>query len=314
MTIPEGFTQDQWDSLTEAEQEGILSEEQEEENQEENEEEQERKRLQDEEEQAAKAQAEADAAAAAAKKNGTAKPESELTEEEKAAAAAAAAAQPSKENADEPVARRPRGIVEATLPEDFEDKVKANDAAMDANVKAYEDGDISFSEYQKKQRQLDRESRELDRIKDRAELAQESSQQLMLENWRTNMDAFLVQHPELAASAPKQAAFDHFLKEVTKPVLEANGMPGVREINKAYTMWCEEYGITPTAGKPDPKQPRKEQKVPPTLAGLPASDVNDTQDGRWAVLDRLADSDPLKFEAELQKLSEADRDAYMQAS
>lgn len=310
MTIPEGFTQDQWDSLTDAEREGILSEEGEEEAQEENEEEQERKQQQDDADRAKREQEEADAAAAAAKANRTNK--EELTEEEKAAAAAAA--QPSKENAEEPVARRPRGIVEATLPEDFDDKVKANEEAMDANVKAYEDGDISFSEYQKKQRQLDRESRELDRIKDRAELASESSQQLMLENWRTNMDAFLVQHPELAVSAPKQAAFDHFLKEVTKPVLEANGMPGVREINKAYALWCEEYNYTPAGGKPDPKQPRKEKNVPPTLAGLPASDVNDTQDGRWAVLDRLAESDPLKFEAEMQKLSEADRDAYMQAS
>ncbi len=309
MTIPEGFTQDQWDSLTDAEREGILSEDGQEEAQEENEEEQERKQQQDEADRAAKAQAEADAAAA--KKDGAGKPQSELTEEEKAAAAAAAA-QPSKEQS-EPVARRPRGIVEATLPEDFDAKVKANEEAMDANVKAYEDGDISFSEYQKKQRQLDRESRDLDRIKDRAELASESSQQLMLENWRTNMDAFLVQHPELAASAPKQAAFDHFLKVVTEPVLKENGMPGVREINKAYTMWCEEYGIEPTTGKADPK-PRKEQKVPPTLGNLPSSDVNDTQDGRWAVLDRLADNDPLKFEAELAKLSEADRDAYMQAS
>ena len=41
--------------------------------------------------------------------------------------------------------------------------------------------------------------------------------------------------------------------------------------------------------------------------------ANDTDDGKFAHLDRLAESDPLAFEAALAKMSDAQRDEYMQA-
>ena len=58
---------------------------------------------------------------------------------------------------------------------------------------------------------------------------------------------------------------------------------------------------------------KKQNVVPPNLGKVPASTANDTDDGKFAHLDRLAESDPLAFEAALAKMSDAQRDEYMQA-
>jgi hypothetical protein len=47
------------------------------------------------------------------------------------------------------------------------------------------------------------------------------------------------------------------------------------------------------------------------LAKVPAADVEDTNGGRFAVLDRMASTDPLGYEEALNKMSAAERDAYM---
>ena len=53
--------------------------------------------------------------------------------------------------------------------------------------------------------------------------------------------------------------------------------------------------------------------VPPTLGKVPASAATDTDDGKFAHLDRLADSDPLAYETAVAKMSAAQRDEYMRA-
>lgn len=310
MTIPEGYTAEQWDSLTDEEQEGILSDDGDEEEEEEGEaEEQARLEREKEAEQARQAEEEA-RAAAAAKKQKPEQPAKPAAEEEQLADADQQ--QEEQQEEEQPITRRPRGVVNDTLPEDYDARVKANDDAQDKLEKQYEDGDISFSEYRKEQRKLDREGRDLERLKDRADLAQESSQNAMHAQWDAHIGAFLPQHPELTGSTLKQKAFDECLRATTGPVLEAGGMPGVREIQKAYEMWCGEFNFTPQA-KPAAPAPKKQNKVPPTLGALPASTQTDTEDGRWANLDRLADADPEAYEEALSRMSAADRDAYMQA-
>ena len=44
---------------------------------------------------------------------------------------------------------------------------------------------------------------------------------------------------------------------------------------------------------------------------MPAADVEDTSGNRFAVLDRMSNTDPLGFEEALSKMSQADRDAYL---
>ena len=89
-------------------------------------------------------------------------------------------------------------------------------------------------------------------------------------------------------------------------------LTGAQQLEKAYQTWVTELGIqveqpAQSGAKPDPRKP----KVVPNIGSLPAAQANDTDDGKFAYLDRLADSDPLKYEATLAKLSDADREAYL---
>lgn len=310
-SLKDEFTQEEWDGLTDAEREGMLEDDGGEEEEQQTEEERSRQEEEDAEREAAEAAAQQKAdekreqdaqAAAAAAAAGEGKTDQQKQEE----AAAAAAAQ--EQNKPEPVTPRPRGIVDAQLPEDYEAKVKANEEAMTALEQKYDDGDISFAEFRKEQRQLDRESRDLEKLKDRADLAQETAQQAMVNQWVATINPFTAAHPELSASQGAMDEFDSILRMVNGPVQAAGGMPGQKEIDKAYRMWCASTGYTPAGGQ---KQTTTQQanKVPPTLGGLPAAASTSVEDGKLAAIRRL---EGVEFDEAFAKLSEAEQELLLQ--
>lgn len=310
--LKDEFTQDEWNSLTDEERAGIIADGADDGNPTEDElkRQQEEERRQEEEALAAAAanktpakteeelEAEAAAAAAAA---GTDKTEEQKQQEAAAAAAAKQDDKPQETQAQ--LAPRPRGVVDATLPEDFDAKVKANDDAMTALVKRYDDGDMTFTEFYAEQRRLERESRDLERLKDRAELARESSQQALINHWDSLINPFLAAHPELAEDDVTKAAIDTYLKQTTGPVMAAGGMPGQAEIDKAYEMWCKRFGFKPTGQQQTTAAERKENKVPPTLAGLPSATATNVEDGKLAAISRLTG---VEYEEALAKLTPAE--------
>ena len=286
--LQDEFTQAEWDSLTDAEREGMLGDSSEEAQQ------------QSEEEQQQQVEADAQREADAISK---ATADQQATQEEQQAEAAPAAEEPPV-----PTTPRPRGVIDATLPEDYDQRVSANEKAMADLDKAYDDGDISHSEWREQLRKLDRESRELERMKDRAELAQESSQQALMAHWQGLIQPFLAKHPELGEDDVSMTGFDSYLKQTTAPVMQAGGTPGQAEIDKAYGLWCKRFNFT-QAGEQQQQAPagKKPITAPPTLGGLPVSNGNSVEDGRWAALDRL---EGVAFEEALAKLSQAELDEY----
>lgn len=303
--LQEEFTQQEWDNLTDAEREGMMEEGDDEpgltpEDQ----------RLQDE----ADAKREADALAAANAQKAVddkAVADAGKTQEQlDADAAAAAAAAAAVEEKPAPSLPRPRGVIDATLPEDYEQRVKTNEQAQIDLDKKYDDGDISHTEWRAELRKLDRESRDLEKMKDRAELAQESSQQALMNHWQGLIQPFIGKHPELGEDEVSMNAFDSYLKTTTAPVMQAGGTPGQAEIDKAYGLWCKRFNFTPAAEQqaaaPASKRP---VNAPPTLGGLPVSTGNAVEDGKWAALDRL---EGVAYEEALAKLSPAEQDAYSQ--
>lgn len=285
--LQDEFTQEAWDSLTDAEREGMLGDE--------SEEEQQQSEEQQQQQVEADAQREADAISKATA-------DQQATQEEQQAEAAPAAEEPPV-----PTTPRPRGVIDATLPEDYDQRVSANEKALADLDKAYDEGDISHSEWREQLRKLDRESRELERMKDRAELAQESSQQALMAHWQGLIQPFLAKHPELGEDDVSMSGFDSYLKQVTGPVMQAGGAPGQAEIDKAYGLWCKRFNFTPAGEQQQAPAGRKPITAPPTLGGLPVSNGNSVEDGRWAALDRL---EGVAFEEALAKLSQAELDEY----
>lgn len=285
--LQDEFTQAEWDSLTDAERDGMLGDESKEEQQQSEEEQQQQVE--------ADAQREADAIAKATA-------DQQATQEEQQEEAA-----PATEEQALPTTPRPRGVIDATLPEDYDQRIAANEKALADLDKAYDDGDISHSEWREQLRKLDRESRELERMKDRAELARESSQQALMNHWQGLIQPFLAKHPELGEDEVSMSGFDSYLKQVTGPVMQAGGAPGQAEIDKAYGLWCKRFNFTPAGEQQAAPAGRKPITAPPTLGGLPVSNGNSVEDGRWAALDRL---EGVAFEEALAKLSPSELDEY----
>lgn len=298
--LKDEFTQEQWNELTPDEQIGMAEEGGE---------------AEEEEEISEAAQRAADDAAReeAARAAATAQPEKTPEEiaAEEAEAAQAEEQRQQQENEQQQISPKPRGVVEQVLPDDYDDRVTANAKAIEDNDKAYDNGDISHEEWRTENRKLDRENRDLDRMKDRAELAIESAQNAMRNNWEANISAFLPHHPELRTSQVRENAFDHFLREETAPVIQAGNQPGMKEIEAAYAKFCAEFGITPpkTDPAPAPQKKGKEHVVPPSLGGVPAATTANIEDGRYAAIDRL---EGIAYEEALAKLSPSELDAYSQ--
>ena len=231
------------------------------------------------------------------------------TSAEQAPADAAADADAAKPQAQE---RKPRPVFEAPdVPADVDDQIAAAKRAKIKLAEKFDEGEITAVEYAKQTEELNDFQRELENKRFKAQLAAESQQSRELDSWEETCSDFLSAHPEISKSKLRYDSFDYAVRLVTGDQANA-ALTGAQQLEKAYQTWVTELGIqvdqtAQSGAKPDPMKP----KVVPNIGSLPAAQANDTDDGKFAYLDRLADSDPLKYEATLAKLSDADREAYL---
>ena len=231
------------------------------------------------------------------------------TSAEQAPADAAADADAAKPQAQE---RKPRPVFEAPdVPADVDDQIAAAKLAKIKLAEKFDEGEITAVEYAKQTEELNDFQRELENKRFKAQLAAESQQSRELDSWEETCSDFLSAHPEISKSKLRYDSFDYAVRLVTGDQANA-ALTGAQQLEKAYQTWVTELGIqvdqpAQSVAKPDPRKP----KVVPNIGSLPAAQANDTDDGKFAYLDRLADSDPLKYEATLAKLSDADREAYL---
>lgn len=219
----------------------------------------------------------------------------------------------------------PAPLFNAELPADIEAKRTEIDGKKAELVEQFDNGEITFAEYNKQVDALNREISKLDRAELKAELAREAQQAQLDNHWQGTLHTFLEDHPEIdLTNKVHHTVFDQLLRQHTAATMEKGGVPGLREIKKAHEQFVKELNIQ-TDKQPEPKKEAKQDKqekqpatkqkkqneVPPTLGKVPAAAAADMDDGRFAHLDRLG---PDQFEAAFAKLSEADRNAYLASS
>lgn len=230
------------------------------------------------------------------------------------AAAAAEAAKPQEEAP----ARAP--ILVAEAPEGAEARLAEIATAKAELGDKFDDGDLTSKEYQAELDKLSKEERTLERAIDKAQIAQDLENQRITNERMTEINTFLkeVEIPH----DPKNLRFrvlDAAVRDVAND--EANVNLSAREVmQKAYDLCIAEGALvakakTPAAVVDDKKttqQPAKQKapiNAPPSLANLPASEITNTEDNRFAYLNRITDPD--KREAAFAKLSAADQEAYL---
>lgn len=205
----------------------------------------------------------------------------------------------------------------ADAPTDMDDKLKAIDERGAALESQFDDGDLTAAEYRQKLGELNKERDDLVWQGRKAELAAETAKQAEENRWMDDARAFIEAHPEVKANKVLFQSFDAVVRDVTGDAANAK-LTNNQQLEKAFEQWNKALGreqVKADAGKQAAKQERKPEKRPPVttpnLGDVPSASATDVSDGRFAVLDRLMESDPVKYEEALSKLSDADRDAYL---
>lgn len=204
--------------------------------------------------------------------------------------------------------------------EDVEGKrgqLKELDEREDALVAKYEDGEITREEYRAGVRAI---AADRDRIKGdlmRAELADEISKQERVRNWTSNVRVFLDQHPELEANKTRLASFDVALREFSASEA-AKDMGDAQILAAAYKQWRKDMGFADEPARQPAAKPAEKAAVPkrpdlpPSIRQMPAAgDGGVIDDGEFAGLDRLMDTDPLRYQEILNKMPADKLEAYM---
>lgn len=182
----------------------------------------------------------------------------------------------------------------------------------------FDDGDITAKEYQKELDALAKQEREIEWGVEKAKLAGEMEAQRQSYAWKLTVDSFIRENvrydPEKSPSMYKLLDLEVRRVAVTDEFKGRTDAAAGREIlAKANENLAKDLGfdVKPkvAANKPAGNTP----EPPPSLHKVPASEINDTSGGKYAVLDRLAGSDPIGYEEALMKLSDAERNSYLSA-
>ena len=206
-------------------------------------------------------------------------------------------------------------ILVVNAPEDAEAKLTGIATKKDELLAKFDDGDITTKEYQAELDTLNKQEREIEWGVEKAKLAAEMEAQRQANDWKATVDSFIRDNPRyspekspsmyqlLDIEVRRVAGLDEF-KNRTDPAA------GREILAKANENIAKDLGFEARANTSKPRAGAK-PNLPPNLANVPAADQNDTQGGKYAVLDRMASSDPLAYEEALMKLPEAERNAYL---
>lgn len=200
------------------------------------------------------------------------------------------------------------------LPDDFDQQLSKIASDRTELRKKYNEGDIDFDEYEQQRDALDDQRRTLEQQKFKADIADE----MRADRWiNRDVASFLAEHPEYKSGSSLHRMLDEEVRTLQAKAESEGKDPLDPAILQAAHKNIREgierdLGITAPAKTATRRQaPPPARNVPPTLANVPAAELEGTDGGRWASLDRLAETNPEKYEDKLAALSDADREAYL---
>lgn len=232
------------------------------------------------------------------------------------AAEPAAAAQP--QAAPEPA---PAPILIVQAPADAKEQLDKIAADKDALLDKWESGEITGKEYQKQLDDLNDQRATIQAQVREADLARRMEEQRVQNQWISDSNRFLSEHPEYAdRNGERYKLLNETIMAIARMPSNAN-LTNEKALAKAHRMVQLEMGDTPTPAA----QTKQEQKtvvqhkvpkpeVPPNVGNLPTAAMNDTSGGEFAALDALAKSGDIEaYETAVSKLTPAQAARYLRA-
>ena len=207
----------------------------------------------------------------------------------------------------EPPAHKPKPLFDTNLPDDIDARMASIKEQKKALSAKFDEGDITVSEYDEQRDTLDDQYQDLREARFKAALAQEAIKSQEVNTWEQSCNEFLAKHPDIAGDELKYNSFDVAVRMTTSD--PANAKLSANEmLDKAFARWSSTFGAPV---QQEPVKQAKQKPIVPNIGGLPAADTTETDTNRFAALDGLIDSDPLRYQEELFKLSPSERAAYL---
>ena len=206
---------------------------------------------------------------------------------------------------------KPKPLFDTTLPDDIEAQFAAIKAKKTELNNKFDEGDMTVAEHQAAIDDLNDRHQDLREAKFRASLAQEAQKSQEANTWEQSCNDFLSKHPDISGDELKYNSFDVAVRMTTNDPSNS-GLSGPAMLEKAYARWTASFGGATQTTTQTPKGERPAVKsIVPNIGSLPAADISETDTSRFKALDDLIDSDPLRYQDELMKLSASDRAAYL---
>lgn len=211
----------------------------------------------------------------------------------------------------------------------FEETLAALDAAVEVQIAdlaaKYENGDLSFTEYRKQEREVTREYEgqryALQEQNLKAEIAAEHSRQSLDQKWQLEQNMFYADNEEYKTDPILRGALGAQLEVLYADETNAgkSGLWFLREAGRAVD--AKFNRVQAEVPKSDSaklklvedtmkKRATNRPTIPQTLADIPAADENSEMSNEFAYLDKLSGMD---YERALSKLSDSQRDRYLAA-
>lgn len=201
-------------------------------------------------------------------------------------------------------------------------RLEAIEAEKDALYNKFDEGELSAAEMKAQMKALDAEDRLLTVRKSETERYEAAFET----RWENDVKGWMADHAEVRTAIAVPAnleSFDKIVRAYTSSAL-SDGLSNAEILDRALDEFNRRHPdvIPAPEDKPKPKAEHPADvkrranppKAVPTLSHIPASDIMDTSEGKVAALDGLAARDPERHEEQLLRMSEADRDRYLQAS
>ena len=197
--------------------------------------------------------------------------------------------------------------------QDAEAKLTEIASQKDKLLEQFDDGDITAREFQKQMDDLNKQERKIEFDVREAELAAKLETQRVQNEWASTVNSFIDANPIYKENTRLYRALDQEVKDLAAKPETAN-WSGSKFLAEAHKNLAEAFGLSKANAPTSPKTPKRPtDDLPPNLAKVPAADVQDMDGGQFAVLDRLAATDPIGYEEALAKMPQAARDAYVAA-
>lgn len=183
-------------------------------------------------------------------------------------------------------------------------------AKKETLLQQFDDGDITAREYQQQLEVLNREERKAELTVHDAEMEARRKDASMRQEWNDTVSDFLDQHGPYKANPRLYRALDQEVRDIAQTP-DGSKMTGLQILRQAHKNLVEAGFVKEAA----PRRGNKNgQEVPPNLGKVPASEISDTGNNKYAALDRLATIDPIAFEEKLATMSDKERDAYLESN